>query len=170
MVDANNYFEYLPIVSTAFNNQYLIIDDITVNTKPRSDFKTPRPSSNPANPRLLSAIALSPTNQPSPSLFTPIPNARASSKRKTAQSGKDAKRPKERMKHNIPHRLVMGLNTRATKCGVCVDTIHFGRQAAKCQGTLIICIRSPKMIMMPRGFQCLKKNVCISFTVENELN
>ncbi|XP_033627740.1 citron Rho-interacting kinase-like [Asterias rubens] len=110
-----------------------------VNTKPRSDFKTPRPSSNPANPRLLSAIALSPTNQPSPSLFTPIPNARASSKRKTAQSGKDAKRPKERMKHNIPHRLVMGLNTRATKCGVCVDTIHFGRQAAKCQECHQVC-------------------------------
>ena len=38
------------------------------------------------------------------------------------------------MKHNIPHRLAMGINTRATKCVVCVDTVHFGRQAAKCQG------------------------------------
>ncbi|XP_038054826.1 citron Rho-interacting kinase-like isoform X2 [Patiria miniata] len=117
----------------------LQVAKMEANTKPRSDFKTPKPVGHTANPHLLSAIVLSPTNQPSPSLFTPVPNARASSKRKTAQSGKEAKRLKERMKHNIPHRLVTGLNTRATKCAVCVDTVHFGRQCAKCQECHQVC-------------------------------
>ncbi|MGH0162603.1 UNVERIFIED_CONTAM: hypothetical protein FKN15_043254 [Acipenser sinensis] len=36
------------------------------------------------------------------------------------------------MHHNIPHRFNLGLNMRATKCAVCLDTVHFGRQAATC--------------------------------------
>ncbi|XP_022099481.1 citron Rho-interacting kinase-like [Acanthaster planci] len=116
----------------------LQVAKMEAGTKPHSDLKTPKPC-HQANPHLLSAIVLSPTNQPSPSLFTPVPNARASSKRKTAQSGKEAKRLKERMKHNIPHRLVTGLNARATKCAVCVDTVHFGRQCAKCQECHQVC-------------------------------
>ncbi|CAG5116713.1 unnamed protein product, partial [Candidula unifasciata] len=39
----------------------------------------------------------------------------------------------QRMHHNIPHRFATGLNTRATKCGLCLGTVHFVRQASKCQ-------------------------------------
>lgn len=45
-----------------------------------------------------------------------------------------SRRLKERMHHNIPHRFNVGLNMRATKCAVCLDTVHFGRQASKCLG------------------------------------
>lgn len=38
------------------------------------------------------------------------------------------------MHHNIPHRFNVGLNMRATKCAVCLDTVHFGRQASRCLG------------------------------------
>ena len=44
------------------------------------------------------------------------------------------RRLKERMHHNIPHRFTVGLNMRASKCAVCLDTVHFGRQAATCLG------------------------------------
>ena len=44
------------------------------------------------------------------------------------------RRVKERMHHNIPHRFTVGLNMRAAKCSVCLDTVHFGRQAATCLG------------------------------------
>lgn len=44
------------------------------------------------------------------------------------------RRVKERMHHNIPHRFTVGLNMRAAKCAVCLDTVHFGRQAATCLG------------------------------------
>lgn len=40
----------------------------------------------------------------------------------------------QRMHHNIPHRFVTGLNTRATKCGLCLGSVHFVKQASKCQG------------------------------------
>ncbi|XP_059174276.1 citron Rho-interacting kinase-like isoform X6 [Physella acuta] len=39
----------------------------------------------------------------------------------------------QRMHHNIPHRFATGLNTRAAKCGLCLGTVHFVRQASKCQ-------------------------------------
>ncbi|KAK3084551.1 hypothetical protein FSP39_015212 [Pinctada imbricata] len=39
----------------------------------------------------------------------------------------------QRMCHAIPHKLKMGLNTRATKCGVCLGSIPFVRHASKCQ-------------------------------------
>lgn len=43
------------------------------------------------------------------------------------------------MHHNIPHRFNVGLNMRATKCAVCLDTVHFGRQASKCLGKSSVC-------------------------------
>nr|XP_006135717.2 citron Rho-interacting kinase-like [Pelodiscus sinensis] len=46
---------------------------------------------------------------------------------------------KERMHHNIPHRFNVGLNMRATKCAVCLDTVHFGRQASKCLECQVMC-------------------------------
>ncbi|XP_012946733.1 citron Rho-interacting kinase isoform X2 [Aplysia californica] len=39
----------------------------------------------------------------------------------------------QRMNHNIPHRFATGLNTRATKCGLCLGSVHFVKQASKCQ-------------------------------------
>lgn len=38
------------------------------------------------------------------------------------------------MHHNTAHRFTVGLNMRAAKCTVCLDTVHFGRQAATCLG------------------------------------
>ncbi|XP_078237738.1 citron Rho-interacting kinase isoform X12 [Pogona vitticeps] len=49
------------------------------------------------------------------------------------------RRMKERMHHNIPHRFNVGLNMRATKCAVCLDTVHFGRQASKCLECQMMC-------------------------------
>ena len=51
---------------------------------------------------------------------------------KTTQGG--LKPSKARMHHNIPHHFVTGLNSRATKCAVCLGSVHFVKQAAKCQG------------------------------------
>lgn len=85
---------------------------------------------------VLSAIVLSPSNQPSPdSLPTPGGGPFNRSKRKkVSQNTRASKRVKERMKHNIPHRFANILNMKPTKCSVCVDTVHFGRHASKCQG------------------------------------
>ncbi|CDQ97178.1 unnamed protein product [Oncorhynchus mykiss] len=43
------------------------------------------------------------------------------------------------MHSNIPHRFNFGLNMRATKCAVCLDTVHFGRQAATCLECHTLC-------------------------------
>lgn len=69
------------------------------------------------------------------------------------------RRVKERMHHNIPHRFTVGLNMRAAKCAVCLDTVHFGRQAATCLGTLLrthtLCkIYLNRMIEVMFGFFC----------------
>ncbi|KAJ8043686.1 Citron Rho-interacting kinase [Holothuria leucospilota] len=90
---------------------------------------------------VLSAIVLSPTNQPSrDSLPTPVKGPFTRSKRKNiAQNTRASKRIKERMKHNIPHRFANILNMKPTKCAVCVDTVHFGRHASKCQECNLVC-------------------------------
>ncbi|CAB1319632.1 unnamed protein product [Coregonus sp. 'balchen'] len=41
-------------------------------------------------------------------------------------------RQRESIHHNTAHRFTVGLNMRAAKCTVCLDTVHFGRQAATC--------------------------------------
>ncbi|KAG2470873.1 CTRO kinase, partial [Polypterus senegalus] len=95
----------------------------------------PTPST-PATARqqiIMSAIVKSPEHQPNPiSLLAP-----PSSRRKESSTPEEVgRRLKERMHHNIPHRFNVGLNMRATKCAVCLDTVHFGRQAATCvEGT-----------------------------------
>ncbi|XP_072315820.1 citron Rho-interacting kinase-like [Eucyclogobius newberryi] len=43
------------------------------------------------------------------------------------------------MHHNIPHRFTVALNMRAAKCAVCLDTVHFGRQAATCLECRTLC-------------------------------
>lgn len=55
--------------------------------------------------------------------------------RRLKDSQRDRERERERvMHHNTPHRFTVGLNMRAAKCTVCLDTVHFGRQAATCLG------------------------------------
>ena len=88
-----------------------------------------------ASANLITAIVQSPGNRSSPSsLILPTPSDK---KNKALATGKGTmKRLKERMKHNIPHRFTVGLSMRGTKCAACADTIHFGRQVAKCQGEI----------------------------------
>ncbi|KAM6112145.1 citron Rho-interacting kinase isoform 1-T1 [Pterocles gutturalis] len=98
----------------------------------------PHPST-PATARqqiIMSAIVRSPEHQPTPiSLLAP-----PSSRRKEASTPEEySRRLKERMHHNIPHRFNVGLNMRATKCAVCLDTVHFGRQASKCLECQVMC-------------------------------
>ncbi|KAJ6659159.1 hypothetical protein lerEdw1_019462, partial [Lerista edwardsae] len=98
----------------------------------------PHPST-PATARqqiIMSAIVRSPEHQPTPiSLLAP-----PSSRRKESSTPEEFnRRLKERMHHNIPHRFNVGLNMRATKCAVCLDTVHFGRQASKCLECQVMC-------------------------------
>lgn len=65
---------------------------------------------------------------------------------------------KERMHHNIPHRFTVGLNMRAAKCAVCLDTVHFGRQAATClgwrhSGRFSACCNCVTTLMAPQNNQ-----------------
>ncbi|KAM3826151.1 citron Rho-interacting kinase isoform 2-T2 [Vipera latastei] len=85
---------------------------------------------------IMSALVRSPEHQPTPiSLLAP-----PSSRRKEASTPEEFnRRLKERMHHNIPHRFNVGLNMRATKCAVCLDTVHFGRQASKCLECQMMC-------------------------------
>ncbi|XP_046904002.1 citron rho-interacting kinase [Hypomesus transpacificus] len=52
--------------------------------------------------------------------------------RRMKDSQRDRERERDRAHHNAPHRFTVGLNMRAAKCTVCLDTVHFGRQAATC--------------------------------------
>ncbi|XP_070571678.1 citron rho-interacting kinase-like isoform X2 [Ptychodera flava] len=94
-------------------------------------------SQTPCSQGVVSAIMLSPSHQPSASSLLLAPGTRK--KEKTKSDSLAVHRPKERMKHNIPHRFTTGLNMRATKCAVCMDSIHFGRQASKCHECHLVC-------------------------------
>lgn len=78
----------------------------------------------------MSVLSRSPSSQNTPvALLTP------SIKRSAERLVTPLPQPtSQRMHHNIPHRFVTGLNTRATKCGVCLGSVQFVKQAAKCQG------------------------------------
>ncbi|XP_064619813.1 citron rho-interacting kinase-like [Lineus longissimus] len=91
------------------------------------------PNSNAA----MSALVMSPSKQASSlSLLTP---ARNPSIKRPPATPTPSRPSKERMHHKIPHRFVTGLNTRATKCAVCLGTVHFVKQAAKCQECHAVC-------------------------------
>ncbi|XP_069373288.1 citron Rho-interacting kinase isoform X4 [Paralichthys olivaceus] len=94
--------------------------------------------STPAQARhqiLMSAIVKSPEHQPNPSSLL-NPSTRCKEMSTPEEFGR---RVKERMHHNIPHRFTVGLNMRAAKCAVCLDTVHFGRQAATCLECHTLC-------------------------------
>uniref|UniRef100_UPI00358F69EE citron Rho-interacting kinase isoform X2 n=1 Tax=Myxine glutinosa TaxID=7769 RepID=UPI00358F69EE len=91
---------------------------------------------------IISALVRSPVHQASGALSLLAPP----SHRKQSATP-DGHHLKERMHHNIPHRFGIGLNMRATKCAICLDTVHFGRQAAKC----VEC----QVMSHPKCSQCL---------------
>ncbi|XP_023664142.2 citron rho-interacting kinase isoform X2 [Paramormyrops kingsleyae] len=104
--------------------------------------------STPATARqqiIMSAIVKSPEHQPNPSsLLAPSSSSRRKEistpeEKRRVTFEKFTRRVKERMHHNIPHRFTVGLNMRASKCAVCLDTVHFGRQAATCVECHVLC-------------------------------
>ncbi|XP_053724608.1 citron rho-interacting kinase isoform X2 [Synchiropus splendidus] len=92
---------------------------------------------------LMSAIVKSPEHQPNPcSLLNPSTRCKETAtpeEKRRVTFEKYGRRVKERMHHNIPHRFTVGLNMRAAKCAVCLDTVHFGRQAATCLECHTLC-------------------------------
>ncbi|XP_035377990.1 citron Rho-interacting kinase isoform X1 [Electrophorus electricus] len=84
----------------------------------------------------------SPEHQANPPSLVPSSSGRrkenANPEERRATSEKYARRVKDRLyhsahgAHNTPHRFTQGLNMRAAKCTVCLDTVHFSRQAATC--------------------------------------
>ncbi|XP_031686061.1 citron Rho-interacting kinase isoform X5 [Oncorhynchus kisutch] len=58
---------------------------------------------------------------------------------KDSQRDRERGRQRESVHHNTPHRFTVGLNMRAAKCTVCLDTVHFGRQAATCVECHALC-------------------------------
>lgn len=73
-----------------------------------------------------------------------VPRMYSEYSRRLKDSQRDRERERERVvHHNTPHRFTVGLNMRAAKCTVCLDTVHFGRQAATCLGELQMCSQGP---------------------------
>uniref|UniRef100_A0A3B3QXA9 Citron rho-interacting serine/threonine kinase n=1 Tax=Paramormyrops kingsleyae TaxID=1676925 RepID=A0A3B3QXA9_9TELE len=101
------------------------------------------PGPTPTTPALtrqqtvLSAAVKSPEHQAKPSSLLAPSN---SGRRKEAPTPEEySRRAKERIHHGGPHRFTVGLNMRATKCSVCLDTVHFGRQATTCTECRALC-------------------------------
>ncbi|XP_030274037.1 citron Rho-interacting kinase isoform X12 [Sparus aurata] len=106
-------------------------------------------STNPAAARqqmIMSAIK-SPEHQQGPTNLAPSNSGRRKEtatpeeySRRLKDSQRDRERERERVvHHNTAHRFTVGLNMRAAKCTVCLDTVHFGRQAATCLECHALC-------------------------------
>ncbi|RXN20952.1 citron Rho-interacting kinase-like isoform X1 [Labeo rohita] len=99
----------------------------------------------------------SPEHQPSSGLMSS-----SSGRRKDPANPEEyTRRVKDRIHHNTPHRFTQGLNMRAARCTVCLDTVHFGRQAATCIGTDLMLTLSKYIITILKSrdvpiklFQC----------------
>ncbi|XP_052418568.1 citron Rho-interacting kinase isoform X4 [Carassius gibelio] len=100
-------------------------------------------SSTPATPGLARQQLMmstksnkSPEHQPSSGLMSSSSGRRKDAANpeeiRRATSEKYTRRVKDRIHHSTPHRFTQGLNMRAARCTVCLDTVHFGRQAATC--------------------------------------
>ncbi|XP_068576840.1 citron Rho-interacting kinase isoform X2 [Cebidichthys violaceus] len=115
-------------------------------------------SANPASARqqmIMSAMVKSPEHQQGPTNLAPSNSERRKAtatpeerrrvtfekfSRRLKDSQRDRERERERaVHHNTPHRFTVGLNMRAAKCTVCLDTVHFGRQAATCLECHALC-------------------------------
>uniref|UniRef100_A0AAV2MT44 Citron Rho-interacting kinase n=1 Tax=Knipowitschia caucasica TaxID=637954 RepID=A0AAV2MT44_KNICA len=110
---------------------------------------SPNPSSR--QQMIISSLVKSPEHQPGPGL-----NSSGSGRRKDAATPEERRRvtfekysrrlkdsqrdrDRDRVHHNTAHRFTVGLNMRAAKCTVCLDTVHFGRQAATCLECHALC-------------------------------
>ncbi|XP_029296532.1 citron Rho-interacting kinase isoform X7 [Cottoperca gobio] len=115
-------------------------------------------SANPAAARqqmIMSAMVKSPEHQQGPANLAPSNSERRKAtatpeerrrvtfekfSRRLKDSQRDRERERERvLHHNTAHRFTVGLNMRAAKCTVCLDTVHFGRQAATCLECHALC-------------------------------
>uniref|UniRef100_A0A673C9V6 Citron rho-interacting serine/threonine kinase b n=1 Tax=Sphaeramia orbicularis TaxID=375764 RepID=A0A673C9V6_9TELE len=95
-------------------------------------------SANPPSARqqmIMSAMVKSPEHQQGPTNLTTSNSGR----RKDAATPEGEDRERDRVHHNTAHRFTVGLNMRAAKCTVCLDTVHFGRQAATCLECHALC-------------------------------
>uniref|UniRef100_M3ZPF1 Citron rho-interacting serine/threonine kinase n=1 Tax=Xiphophorus maculatus TaxID=8083 RepID=M3ZPF1_XIPMA len=106
-------------------------------------------ATNPAAARqqiIMSAMVKSPEHQQGPTGLAPSNSGRRKDtptpEGESGDSQRDRERERERgvvLHHNTPHRFTVGLNMRAAKCTVCLDTVHFGRQAATCLECHALC-------------------------------
>ncbi|XP_040928153.1 citron Rho-interacting kinase isoform X1 [Betta splendens] len=121
-------------------------------------YKDHSSSANPSTARqqiIMSAMVKSPEHQQGPTNLAPSNSGRRKEtatpeerrrvtfekySRRLKDSQRDRERERERVvHHNTPHRFTVGLNMRAAKCTVCLDTVHFGRQAATCLECHALC-------------------------------
>uniref|UniRef100_A0A3Q2NX12 Citron rho-interacting serine/threonine kinase n=1 Tax=Fundulus heteroclitus TaxID=8078 RepID=A0A3Q2NX12_FUNHE len=100
-------------------------------------------ATNPATARqqiIMSAMVKSPDHQQGPTSLAPSNSGRRKDTPTPEGDQRDRERERERvLHHNTPHRFTVGLNMRAAKCTVCLDTVHFGRQAATCLECHALC-------------------------------
>ncbi|XP_070402461.1 citron Rho-interacting kinase isoform X2 [Nothobranchius furzeri] len=102
---------------------------------------------------IMSAMVKSPEHQQGPTSLAPSNSGRRKDTptpeerrrvtfEKYSRRLKDSQRDRDRervLHHNTSHRFTVGLNMRAAKCTVCLDTVHFGRQAATCLECHALC-------------------------------
>uniref|UniRef100_A0A4W5MW91 Citron rho-interacting serine/threonine kinase n=1 Tax=Hucho hucho TaxID=62062 RepID=A0A4W5MW91_9TELE len=100
-----------------------------VQYKPVDHGGTPDTPGTTRQQMMMSAMVKSPEHQQGPSNLLATSN---SGRRKEAATPEGEGRQRESIHHNTPHCFTVGLNMRAAKCTVCLDTVHFGRQAATC--------------------------------------
>uniref|UniRef100_A0A1A8NJ16 Citron (Rho-interacting, serine/threonine kinase 21) n=1 Tax=Nothobranchius rachovii TaxID=451742 RepID=A0A1A8NJ16_9TELE len=105
-------------------------------------------ATNPAAARqqiIMSAMVKSPEHQQGPTSLAPSNSGRRKdtpTPEEYSRRLKDSQRDRDRervLHHNTSHRFTVGLNMRAAKCTVCLDTVHFGRQAATCLECHALC-------------------------------
>uniref|UniRef100_A0A1A8E1F3 Citron (Rho-interacting, serine/threonine kinase 21) n=1 Tax=Nothobranchius kadleci TaxID=1051664 RepID=A0A1A8E1F3_NOTKA len=94
---------------------------------------------------IMSAMVKSPEHQQGPTSLAPSNSGRRKdtpTPEEYSRRLKDSQRDRDRervLHHNTSHRFTVGLNMRAAKCTVCLDTVHFGRQAATCLECHALC-------------------------------
>ncbi|KAG0415298.1 hypothetical protein HPB47_007528, partial [Ixodes persulcatus] len=115
----------------------LLRQQLSTATAAGTDAGTPHSSklvSVPTSPRsraLLTALTMSPSTNM---------DSRGGVPSEEGEPGGGApKGPPLRMQHNIPHRFQVVLCMRGTKCAACLDSVHFGRYASRCEECQAVC-------------------------------
>uniref|UniRef100_A0A8C8HR45 Citron rho-interacting serine/threonine kinase b n=1 Tax=Oncorhynchus tshawytscha TaxID=74940 RepID=A0A8C8HR45_ONCTS len=109
-----------------------------VQYKPVDHGGTPATPGTSRQQMMMSAMVKSPEHQQGPSSLLATANS-GRRKEVATPEGEERGRQRESVHHNTPHRFTVGLNMRAAKCTVCLDTVHFGRQAATCVECHALC-------------------------------